>query len=101
MTPPVTRRTSSYPWADQRGQVIAQRRPRDLLPAHGCAYHFFRVISLRTSSSAVRLHLFQPADFLLELPEPLHIRRLQAPEVFPPAVDRLRADACFLATSGT
>ena len=70
----------------------------DLLPAHACAYHFFRVISLRTSSSRSRSahHLLQPPVFLLQLPQALDVRGLQRAEVLPPAVDRLGADAVLL-----
>ena len=39
--------------------------------------------------------------FLLELPEPLHIRRLQPTESLSPDIDRLLGDPCFLATSAT
>ena len=65
---------------------------RDLRPAHACAYHFFRVISLSTSISRSR-SATKPAVLLLELPQPLHIGGLQRAEVFPPGVERLGADA--------
>src|SRR6185437_6856396 len=45
---------------------------------------------------SVRDHLLQPAVFLLELPEPFHVARLQAAEVFAPGVDRLRAHTVLL-----
>jgi hypothetical protein len=50
---------------------------------------------------AVGHHLFQPAIFELQLFEPLHVARLQAAEMLPPGVDRLRLTPCFFATSGT
>jgi hypothetical protein len=39
---------------------------------------------------------FQPAVFLLQLPQALHVRGLERAEMLPPAVDRLRADAVLL-----
>jgi hypothetical protein len=44
----------------------------------------------------IRDHFLQPAVFLLELPQPLHVGGLQAPEVLPPGVDRLGAHAVLL-----
>jgi len=39
---------------------------------------------------------FQPAVFLLEVSQTFHIGRLERGEMFPPGVDRLRADAVLL-----
>ena len=73
----------------------APQRVGDLLPAHACAYHFFRVISLRTSSSRSRSAtiFFRRPFSCSSLSQPLDVGRLQRAEVLPPPVDRLAADA--------
>ena len=67
---------------------------RDLLPAHACAYHYVRVISLRTSISRSRSAtiFFRRLFFLFGLAHAFDARLCQAATVLPPAIDRLGAD---------
>lgn len=78
-------------WPDCYPQPGHKVETQDSVDA--CAYHSFRVISLRTSSLAIAVgdHLLQPVILVPELPQALDVGGFQRPRS---ACARRRSSSC-------